>query len=82
MCGNAWWFFAETGVGAASASFAPMDPVFPISGRSTALVAPSAAEGRHEPKMGLFRVKQGPIYALIAAIRGRMPMMCITRVRL
>ncbi len=54
----------------------------PISGMSTALVALSTPERRYEPKMALFRVEKGPVYALIAAISGRMPMMFMTRVRL
>ncbi len=41
-----------------------------------------APERRFEPKMALFRVENAPIYALIAAISGRMPMMFMTRVRL
>ena len=81
LCGNVRRSFAETGVGGRPVSSGPLDPVFPISGISTVLVTLSAPEGRYEPKMAPFRVKKAPIYALIAAISGRMPRMFMTRVR-
>ncbi len=46
------------------------------------LACSGAPERRFEPKMARFRAEQGPIYALIAAISGRMPRMFMTRVRL
>ena len=46
------------------------------------LAGSGAPERRYEPKMARFRAEQEPIYALIAAISGRMPMMFMTRVRL
>ena len=69
-------------IGCVAATFGVYGPDVRVFGVWAVLGARGAPERRYEPEVGRFPAEQGPIYALIAAISGRMPMMFMTRVRL
>lgn len=70
------------GIGLGTAIFSVWAPDFRVFGAWAILIAICARERQFEWNTRRFSAEQGPIYALIAAIRGRMPRMFITRVRL